>query len=248
MRRPLGPHVPGRLRGRAPQPGRHDPVRGTQRAPGRPRRAHLQRLAGPRSADARAQGAAVHRGRPPPGQGVRRLRAELLHRARLHQHAHRPGPGRHPAGRQGPRPRRPDRARGRPRRVQPRTDRGVHRLRGHRRRRAGGPGDHRDRPRLEGRRPPRRPRGGALPPREDRWRLRPRLLRRRVPPGRPHRPRRAEQVGRAVAGLQAHRHGPRRVALPQAAPRPARRDRPRAHVRGDLPRLHPRLPFLPGRR
>lgn len=167
---------------------------------------------------------------------------------RLHQHAHRTRPRGHPAGGQEPHDRRPDRPRGRPRRVQPRADRRVHRLRGHRRRRAGRPGDHRDHPRLEGRGPPRRPRGGALPPREDRRRLRPGLLRRRVPPGRPHRPRRTEQVGRAVAGLQAHRHGPRRVAVPEAAPRSPRRDRPRADVRRDLPRLHPRLPFLPGRR
>ncbi len=46
---------------------------------------------------------------------------------------------------------------------------------------------------------------------------------------------------------QAHRHGPRRVALPQAAAGAARRERPRAHERRDLPRLHPRLPLLPGR-
>ncbi len=46
---------------------------------------------------------------------------------------------------------------------------------------------------------------------------------------------------------EAHRHGPRLVALPQAAPRPARRDRPRADVGRDLPRVHPRLPVLPGR-
>ena len=49
----------------------------------------------------------------------------------------------------------PDRARRRPRRLQPRADRGLHRLRGHRRRRAGRPGDDRDHPRLEGRGPAR---------------------------------------------------------------------------------------------
>lgn len=247
MRRPLGTDVPGRVRGRTAQPGRHDPLRGTQRAPGRPRRAHLQRVAGPRRVDARAQGPAVHRGQPPPRPCLRRLRAELLHRARLHQHAHRPGPRGHPAERRGPHRRRPDRAGRRPRRVQPRADRRVHRLRGHRRRRAGRPGDHRDHPWLEGRGPPRWPRRGAVPAREDRRRLRPGLLRRRVPPGRAHRPCRAHQVGRAVAGVQAHRDGPRRVAVPEAAPRAPRRDRPRADVRRDLPRLHPRLPFLPGR-
>ena len=51
----------------------------------------------------------------------------------------------------------------------------------------------------------------------------------------------------AVAGRQAHGHGPRRVAVPEAAARPARRDRARADERRDLPRLHPRLPVLPGR-
>ena len=66
-----------------------------------------------------------------------------------------------------------------------------------------------------------------------------------LPDGRIPRSRRTDR--RAVAGVQAHRHGPRRVALPQAAARAARRDRPRADVGGDLPRLHPRLPLLPGR-
>ena len=74
----------------------------------------------------------------------------------------------------------------------------------------------------------------------------PGVLRRRVPAGRPYRPRGPEQVGRPVARVQAHGHGPGRVAVPQAAPRPARGDGPRAHVGGDLPRLHTRLPLLPG--
>ncbi len=132
LRRPLGAHVPRRLRGGAAQPGRHDPLRGAQRAGGRPRRAHLQRVAGPGGADARARRAPVHGGRPPAGEGVRRVRALLLHRARLHQHADRARTGRHPAG--VPRPHRgpPGRAGRRPRRVQPRADRGLHRLRGDR--------------------------------------------------------------------------------------------------------------------
>ena len=46
---------------------------------------------------------------------------------------------------------------------------------------------------------------------------------------------------------QAHRHGPRRVALPEAAARAARRVGARADVGRDLPRLHARLPVLPGR-
>ena len=56
-----------------------------------------------------------------------------------------------------------------------------------------------------------------------------------------------QRRGRAVAGRQAHRHGPRRLALPEAAARAAGRVGARAHVGRDLPRLHPRLPVLPGR-
>ena len=56
-----------------------------------------------------------------------------------------------------------------------------------------------------------------------------------------------EPPRRAVPRAQAHGHGPRRVALPEAAARAARRDRARADERRDLPRLHPRLPLLPGR-
>ena len=59
--------------------------------------------------------------------------------------------------------------------------------------------------------------------------------------------RRAEPLRRAVPRAQAHRHGPRRVAVPEDAARAAGRDRPRADERRDLPRLHPRLPLLPGR-
>ena len=65
--------------------------------PGRPRRAHLRGVARPRGADARARRAAVHRRRAPPGRRLRPARRQLLHRARLHQHAHRARPGRHPA-------------------------------------------------------------------------------------------------------------------------------------------------------
>ena len=46
-RGPLGADVPRRLRGRAAQPGRPDPLRGAQRAGLDPGRAHLRRLAGP---------------------------------------------------------------------------------------------------------------------------------------------------------------------------------------------------------
>ena len=48
-------------------------------------------------------------------------------------------------------------------------------------------------------------------------------------------------------GRQAHHDGPRRVAVPEAAAGAARGERARADERGDLPRLHPGLPVLPGR-
>ena len=82
-----------------------------------------------------------------------------------------------------------------------------------------------------------------------RRRLRARVLRRVVPARRPdpaRRPRSRRPRG-AVAGRQAHGHGPRRVALPEAAARAARRVGARADVGRDLPRLHARLPLLPGR-
>ena len=75
----------------------------------------------------------------------------------------------------------------------------------------------------------------------------PALLRRQLPAGRPHRARRAEPPRRPVPRAQAHGHGPRRVAVPEAAARAARRDGARADERRDLPRLHARLPVLPGR-
>ena len=77
--------------------------------------------------------------------------------------------------------------------------------------------------------------------------LRPALLRRHLPARRPDRGRRAEPRGRARAGQQAHRHGPRRVALPEDPAGAAGRVGARAHVGRDLPRLHARLPLLPGR-
>ena len=46
---------------------------------------------------------------------------------------------------------------------------------------------------------------------------------------------------------QAHRRRPRRLAVPEAAARAARRGRARPAQRRDLPGLHPRVPLLPGR-
>ena len=52
---------------------------------------------------------------------------------------------------------------------------------------------------------------------------------------------------RARGRRQAHGRRPRRLAVPEAAARAARRGRARPAQRRDLPRLHPRLPLLPGR-
>ena len=60
-------------------------------------RADLRGLAGPRGADARARRAAVHGRRAPAGRAFDVLGRLVLHRARLHQPAHRARPGRHPA-------------------------------------------------------------------------------------------------------------------------------------------------------
>ena len=90
--------------GRA-QPGRHDPLRGAQRAARRPRRAHVCRVARPRGPDARARAC-----RSSPSTRTASVRdfdlfgLSVLDRARLHQHAHRARPRRHPAARGRPRP------------------------------------------------------------------------------------------------------------------------------------------------
>ena len=52
---------------------------------------------------------------------------------------------------------------------------------------------------------------------------------------------------RARGRRQAHGRRPRRLAVPEAAARAARRSRARPAQRRDLPRLHARLPLLPGR-
>ena len=60
----------------------------------------------------------------------------------------------------------------------------------------------------------------------------------RVAPNRP---------GVPLQRRQAHGDGPGRLAVPEQAHRAGGRDRARAVQRGDLPRLHPGLPVLPGR-
>ena len=57
----------------------------------------------------------------------------------------------------------------------------------------------------------------------------------------------AQPARRTRPGAQAHPDGPRRLALPAQPAGAARRDGARAVQRRDLPRLHPRLPVLPGR-
>ena len=94
--------------------------------------------------------------------------------------------------------------------------------------------------------PGRSPRGADAPGPHRRG-LRAGVLRRQLPARRPHPADRPERRGRAVAGRQAHGHGPRRLAVPEAAARAAGRVGARADVGRDLPRLHPRLPVLPGR-
>ncbi len=239
---------PRRVRGRSAQPGRHDPLRGAQRAAGRPGRAHLQRVAGPGGADAGALRPAVHRRQPPPGAGLRRLRPLLLHGAGLHQHADRPGPGRHPAGVQGPRHRRP----GRPGRrthaafnPEPIADfidcavigdgeQAVLEITAIIRawKAEAAPAAARNSSSRLART------GGVYVPGFYDVEYLPDGRIARVVPNRSGVPWRVSK--HTVMDLDGWPY-------PQAAPRPPRRDRPRAHVGGDLPRLHPRLPLLPGR-
>ena len=139
------------------------------------------------------------------------------------------------------------RHRRRSRRLQSRADRRLPGRRGAGGRRRGRAGHHRRHTGMEAQRAagwPRRAAGHAgrrVPP------LRAALLRRFLPPGRPDR-RGGAQPARCAAGRgQAHGDGPRRVAVPEQADRPGRRDRARAVQRGDLPWLHAGLPLLPGR-
>ena len=185
------------------------------------------------------------RRRPPPGPGLRRVRALLLHRARLHQHAHRARPRGDPAARED------------------RTDDDPIVL-------AGGHAAFNPEPvadfvdavvlgdgeeivlaitevvrewKAEG-----RPGG------------RDEVLLRLAASGGVYVPRfydvaydtdgslvgSAQPARRTRPGAQAHPDGPRRLALPAQPAGAPRGDRARAVQRGDLPWLHPRLQFQAG--
>ena len=230
------------------QPGHRDPLRGAERAARRARRAHLQRLARPRAAHAGARHPAVHRGRAPAGRRLRRARRSLLHRARLHQPADRARPGRNPAAVRGPDDRAPGRARrAATRRSTPsRSPTSSTRWSSATARRRCSPITA-PRPRVEAVGCPGgrdglllslAATGGVYVPRFYDVTLPARRPDRRVAPNRP---------GVPALGAQAHAARPRRLAVPEGAGRAGRGDRARAVQRGDLPRLHARLPVLPGR-
>ena len=142
----------------------------------------------------------------------------------------------------------PDRHRRRARRVQPRADRRLHRRGVARRRRAGGAHGHRHRPGARRARARRADARGCWTS----WRAAASSTCRRsttstyLPDGRiqrvaPNRPGVPWRVGKhTVMDLD-------QWPYPKAPLVPAGRERPRADERGDLPRLHPRLPVLPGR-
>ncbi len=95
---------------------------------------------------------------------------------------------------------------------------------------------------------PGRSRRAAAPARGHRRRLRPPLLRRRVRRRRRDRGRRAQPPRASRFRVRKHTlMDLDAVALPGQPAGAAGRDRPRALLRRDLPRLHPRLPLLPGR-
>ena len=140
----------------------------------------------------------------------------------------------------------PDRPRRRARGVQPGADRRLRRRRGAGRRRGGRRRDHRRRQGGEGRRGSgaretlraarRDPRASTCPALYD------------VSYGEDGAIAAVTPLdGASRAHPQAHHHRPRRLAVPEGAAGPDGRDRPRADERRDLPRLHPRLPLLPGR-
>ena len=199
--------------------------------PGRPRRAHVRRLARPGGADARARRPAVHRRRAPAGRRFDLLGVCFSHRARLHQHAHRARPRRHPAARartatdEHPIVIAGGHAAFNPEPIADFIDAAVL-----------GDGEQAV---LEITDVVRDWKAEGSPGGRDELLLRlartggvyvPQFYDVDYLPGRPDPAGRAQPARRAVAGHQAHRDGPRRVALPEAAARAARRDGARADV------------------
>ena len=214
---------------------------------GRPRRAHLRRLARPRGAHARARRPAVHRRRPPRGRATSTCSASASPPSSATPTCSRRSTS--PASRCTPstatRRTRSSSPAGTPRSTPSRSP--TSSTRRARRRRAGRRRHHRRRPAWKAQgRPGGRDEllarlarvGGVYVPRFYDVDYLPGRRDPAVAPTRADVP---------CAGRQAHRHGPRRVALPEAAAGAAGRDRARADERRDLPRLHPRLPLLPGR-
>ena len=225
-RRPLGADVPGRLRGGPAQPGPDDPVRGAQRAPGRPGRAHLRRLAGPRRPHARERRPAVHRRRAPRGRATSTCSASASPPSSATPTCSRRSTS--PASRLHA----VDRDESHPVVVagghaafnpEPVADFVDCAVLGDGEQVVGDITDVVKAWKAQGK--PRRPRRAARPPGPRRRRLRAALLRgllrsrRRDRRGHPHPGR------RPGADRQAHRHGPRRVAVPEDAARAAGRDR-----------------------
>ncbi len=237
--------LPRCVRGRPAQPGPADPLRDPQRATRRRRRAHVRALDRPLAAAAPARRAAVLRRHPPRRRRLRPAGVQPVLRARVHQRAGDDRPRRGP----GARRRSPAGASARRRRrslgVQPGAAGRLRRPRRARRGRGGRRRDHRGRRGVDARRS-RRPRGRAARPRPGPRGVRPVDVR-----GDVRRPRdrvdRAALAGRAGDRRQAHGRRPRGVAVPEAPARPADRGRPRPPQRRGVPRLHARLPLLPGR-
>ena len=75
----------------------------------------------------------------------------------------------------------------------------------------------------------------------------PGALRGPLPARRPPRGHGADRSRRARGRREAHHRRPGRLALPEAAARAAHRGRARPPQRRGVPRVHPRLPLLPGR-
>ncbi len=259
----MAAHLSRHLRDRAAQPGPADPLRDPQRARRCRGRAGLRPVGGHGSGHASGRRSPLLPREPPGRRVFRRPGLQSLGRARLHQRAQsdRPGPG--PAPCRRPHAGRSHRGGRRALRLQSRAAgrfRGLLRARG---RRGGRGGDQRGAGGGPGRADRRHVEGGAAPcPGPPARGLRPGLLRghlraragggarspdRGSGPG-PETGRGHAQVPRhSGAGGEADHRRPGRVALSAPAAGAAHRGGPRPPQRRVVPRLHPGMPFLPGR-